>query len=163
LTSKDGLDLRAGRISDDEFWARAKATLPEEYDVEVIRKEWYDGYILDIEIYNLLQNLQGKYRLVTFSGNVQSRVEYLDKKYNFRKFFDAEVYSYEYHYNKPSKEFTQAMVRATGVLPEEIIYIDDKEEYTTDASTMGIHVVIYKTGQTASLFEKLRSLGVDIL
>jgi FMN phosphatase YigB (HAD superfamily) len=66
---------------------------------------------LDHEVETLLRDLRKNYRVIAFSGNVRSRVEFLDKRYGFRKLFDAEVWSYDSHYNKPSVEFLKARAR----------------------------------------------------
>ena len=87
LTSPESKDLRKGLISDKEFWDWTRNNLPEGYDAYLIKKEWYEGYLLDNDIFNLIKRLKGKYKLVAFSGNIKSRVEFLDEKYDFRNIF----------------------------------------------------------------------------
>ena len=160
LTSPESKDLRKGLISDKEFWDWTRNNLPEGYDAYLIKKEWYEGYLLDNDIFNLIKRLKGKYKLVAFSGNIKSRVEFLDKKYDFRKYFDIEIYSFDYHLNKPDKRFIEVMVKKTNLKPEEIVYIDDSEEYVLLAKKMDLNALIYSQGRIKRLKKELKELGV---
>jgi len=162
LKSPKSFDLRAGLISDEEFWNFAQKELPEGYDAATIKNYWYDGYILDEDIFNLVKKLHGKYKLFIFSGNIKSRIGYLEKKYNFRKYFDLEVYSYDYHLNKPQKEFVDVLIKKSGLNPQEMIYIDNREDVLKPAKELGIKTVVYKTGNVNDLEKKLKSFGINI-
>lgn len=156
LKSPKSIDLRNGLLSDEEFWSWAQEQLPGGYDAQLIKNEWYDSYLIDKDIKALLEKLQGKYKLLAFSGNIESRVEYLDQKYGFRKLFDIEVYSYDYHLCKPEKEFVEAMIKASGVKPEEIVYIDDEEKGAAAATPLGVNVIIYSRGNITQLLDELK-------
>jgi hypothetical protein len=56
LSSPQSILLRQGLMSDMKFWQWAKQQLPSSYDSRVIKNAWYDGYILDAEIYALVSN-----------------------------------------------------------------------------------------------------------
>ncbi len=160
LTSQLSIDLRKGLITDEKFWEWAKQQLPGDYDTELIKKYWYDGYILDPDIYKIAQKLKGRYKLIIFSGNVKSRVNYLDNKYHFRKLFDVEVYSYDCHYIKPELEFLEWMIKQTGVRPDEITYIDDSPHDSGQAKELGLNLVIYSRGKIQELRKNLSKLGI---
>ena len=155
LNSPESIELRKGLMSDSDFWSWAQKKLPQWYDAQLIKKEWYDCYELDDDIYTLVQWLKWKYTLLIFSGNIKSRVEYLDNKYKFRHIFDCEVYSYMYHVNKPQKEFIEIMIKECGVKPEEIIYIDDRKEFTSAAIPLWVNVIVYSRGKIAQLLKEL--------
>ena len=161
LTSSMSVDLRKGLIIDEDFWSWANRQLPEGYDTELIKKYWYDGYLLDDDVYRLAQKLKGKYKLLIFSGNIKSRIEYLENRYHFRNLFDIEVYSYDYHYNKPQKEFLEVMIKQAGVKPEEIVYIDDSSHDIRFAQELGINAIIYEKEKIQKLKKKLSTLGVS--
>lgn len=163
LTSPESLRLRRGLLSDNEFWNWGQSILPEGYDANLIKEEWYNGYLLDEELFKLIKRMKedGKYKLVIFSGNIESRVEFLDQKYDFRKYFDIEVYSFDCHLNKPNKRFVEAMLNAVNSEPGEIIYIDDAKECVIPAQEMGINTIIYSRGETRDLEGKLREFGIE--
>jgi len=159
LNSPKSKDLRKGLITDEEFWLWATSKLPQGYDVKIIKKEWYDGYILDENILNLVKKLKNKYKIIAFSGNIKSKVEYLDKKYHFRRYFDAEIYSYDHCFDKKEKKSFEILTKETGNKYEEILLIDDDEKHIGLAKELGMNAVIYQTGKIEKLEEALRSLG----
>lgn len=167
LTSPESKDLRKGLIPDKDFWDWAQNNLPKGYNAYLIKKEWYNGYLLNNDILNLIKELKGEYRLVAFSGNIKSRIEFLDKKYDFRKYFDIEVYSFDYHLNKPNKrfveimiEFVEIMIEKVNCAPEEIAYIDDNQEHSSPAQKMRVNTIIYSRGNIKKVKKDLRELGV---
>lgn len=160
LKSPKSLDLRAGNITDKEFWGWVQKQLPEGYDAYTIKQYWYDGYTLDEDIFDLVKKLSTKYRLIIFSGNIKSRVEYLEQKYHFRQYFNLGIYSYDYHLNKPQKEFVKVLIRESGLKPQEMVYIDDLEEVLRPVQDFGIKTIMYKTGKIHELKKKLKELGI---
>jgi FMN phosphatase YigB (HAD superfamily) len=161
LSSPQSILLRKGLMTDAEFWRWAEQQLPSGYDGILIKTEWYDGYILDEEIYALVSNLRKKYSIIAFSGNVKSRVVYLEEKHQFRHLFDFEVYSFDFHMTKPERGFVEAMIAKSGVRPEEIVYIDDNDSYAQPARELGVNVIIHRQGNTAGLRVALTRYGVD--
>ncbi len=162
LRSEKCIDLRKGLISDREFWLWAQKILGEKYKASKFKKEWYESYVLDKDIFELLKNLKEKYKLIAFSGNVKSRVTFLDKKYNFRKYFDVEVYSFDHQTSKPEKKFFEILLKKSKCKPSEIIYIDDSEFYSLPAKKLGANVLIYSRGNIAKLKSDLKKFGISI-
>jgi FMN phosphatase YigB (HAD superfamily) len=160
LSSPESILLRKGLLSDADFWERAQQQLPANYDSRLIQREWYEGYILDEDICELIANLRKKYRIIAFSGNIKSRVAYLENKYRFRHLFDVEVYSFDMHLTKPERAFVDVMIANSGVNAEEIVYIDDNDFYGNPARELGVNVVIYHRGEMPRLLQELRGSGV---
>lgn len=160
LSSPESILLRKGLLSDVDFWRWAQRQLPSNYDSRVIQQEWYNGYMLDEEVYKLVANLRKKYSIIAFSGNIKSRVAFLEDKYHFRHLFDIEVYSFDFHMTKPDCEFVETMIEKSGVRPEEILYIDDNDFYAQPARELGVNVVIHRQGDTHGLRRELRQLGL---
>jgi len=160
LSSPESIKLRKGLIPDEDFWQWAEQRLPSGYDSRLIQQEWYNGYVLDKDIYELIASLQKNYSLIAFSGNIKSRIAFLEEKYHFRHLFDIEVYSFDFHMTKPEREFVQVMIERSGVRPEEIVYIDDNESYAKPARDLGVSVVTYQRGEIERLRQELRRQGV---
>lgn len=164
FTSPECINLRKGLINDEKFWSWAQNKLPQGYDAQIIKKTWYEGYLLDNDIFSLVKKLKdkNKYKLFVFSGSIKSRVEYLDNKYHFRKYFDKEIYSYDYCFSKTDKNCVKILIKETKNKPEEIAYIDDGEGIIKFAKEkFGINGIIYKTGEIKELEEGLKNLGVQ--
>lgn len=162
LTSPQSVELRKGLMSDEAFWSWVREQLPQGYDASVIRREWYDGYVLDEEILGLLKRLKASYRIIAFSGNVKSRVDFLEEKYRFRSLLDKEIYSFDHHMTKPDKRFVETMIKESGCRPEEIVYIEDNDRYAEPARELGVRVLLYSKGELRGLEEELRALGVRV-
>jgi HAD superfamily hydrolase (TIGR01509 family) len=160
LSSSESIALRKGLLSDREFWKWARQQLPADYDITLIREEWYNGYILDQDILALITRLRGKYRIIAFSGNIKSRVEFLEEKYHFRHLFDNEVYSFDHHLTKPDRRFVEIMLEKAEAKPEEIVYLEDNKAYAQPAKDLGVQVVIYKRGKAEKLRRELRERGI---
>ena len=162
LSSEQAVELRKGLISDDQFWGWVQRQVPSDWDAALIKQTWYDGYILDEDIRALIETLRGHYKIIAFSGNIKSRVQYLENKYRFRRLFDLEIYSFDYHVTKPDKRFVEIMLEKAGCRAQEIAYVDDNDRYAQPARELGIQVIIYKRGESARLKAELRQLGIRV-
>lgn len=162
IKSDQRLDALKGNISDEEFWAWGKEQLPNEYDFKKIRQDYYDSFVLDKTVFDLITKLKVCFSIIAFSGNMRTRVDYLDQKYDIRRIFDKEVFSFDCGYTKPEKEFVQKMIAVAGCLPEEIVYIDDSEEAAQAAEDVGVKAVIYEKGKIDRLVKDLVVLGISI-
>jgi len=155
-------DLRKGLIGDEEFWSWMQKQLPAGYNTELIKQTWYDSYVLDADIFALVKELKSRYRIWVFSGNIPSRIEYLDRKYGFRKWFDGEVYSFDCHFTKPDSRFVEAFIGRVGCPPQETMYIDDDPISAAVVEKFGVKTAVYVRGAIRELKDDLRGLGVLI-
>ena len=73
LTSPQSVALRKGLITDEDFWGWAQTQLPQRYDAQIIKRAWYDGYLLDKNIFDLIKRLSGRYVTSQFSQAVTYR------------------------------------------------------------------------------------------
>ena len=151
LTCRPSRDMRKGLLSEDNFWSWVAGYLPQGYDAQVIRGEWYRGYVLDADVYGLVRRLQGKYRLVVFSENIPERVAYLDERYGFRDLFDEEIYSYDHQFGKRDPEFVEILLMTLGEQPSEIVYLDNSTTPLQTAARLGMKVVRYTTGRIKAI------------
>lgn len=159
FTSPELVKLREGLIDDETCWRSIQKNLPAGYDVTIIERIWHESYEINEEIFKLVKQLHTRYTLVSFSGNIKRRLLYLDRCYGFRKYFTVEIYSFDYHMNKPDPKFVDAMISAVGFPPEEMVYIDDVPGDLVPAQERGVHTILYQ-GHTDQLKTSLRSLGV---
>ncbi len=104
----------------------------------------------------LAKKLKGKYKLGVLSSAslLQARkIEEVDK------IFDVVVLSGEVGFSKPQKEAYEIVLSELGVLPEEVVFIDDLLENIVGAEKLGIKGVLYKS--PSQLKESLRGLGIE--
>ncbi len=160
LTCPLSREMRKGLVSEDDFWSWVEGQIPQGYDASVIREEWYEGYVLDRDVWNLVKRLKDRYQLVVFSENTSDRIAYLDEKYRFRELFDLEIYSFDHHAGKRDRRFLEILLANLGDRPEEILYIDNSAEVLEWSEGRGVNTVLYTTGQIARIEAALQRLGI---
>lgn len=122
--------------------------------------EAWTAMILDIPADRIryLEELKKSYRLFLLSNtNEIHRIKFhrefeADFGYSFYDLFERNFYSHEMGMRKPNPRiYIQALTEA-GLEPEETLFIDDMEENTEAAKTIGMKVLHIKPGM---LLEKL--------
>jgi FMN phosphatase YigB (HAD superfamily) len=160
LTCPISRDMRKGLVSEDDFWSWVEGQVPCGYDARVIKEEWYEGYVLDRDVWELVKRLKDRYRLVVFSENTSDRVAYLNEKYRFRELFDVEVYSFDHRVGKRDPRFLDILLTTLSDRPEEILYIDNSAEVLEWGERRGVNTVLYTTGHIARIEAALQRLGI---
>jgi FMN phosphatase YigB (HAD superfamily) len=149
--NSEGYQVRLGKISIKEFEARFyskfKIENPNEDSLEHI---WFGSYVPNY----------GMKDLVVFSGNIKERIEYLDKRYDFLKYFNDLVFSYEYGKNKNDIEFYHELTKHINCEPNEAIFIDDELKNVSIAHSLGFKCINYV--YTEKLLSDLNSYGISI-
>lgn len=156
---KEGYLFRIGKLSSEEFWkiVSEKLSIPSG-KVSKIREIWHSSYQSNKRMKELVQNLRKKYKVVAFSNTMKERVDYLDKKYDVLKDFDAFVFSYEHGMTKRNPDFFKKMLEIIGANVEDCLFIDDKEEYLNAAKSLGMKTIMFKGVESFS--KELKSFGV---
>ncbi len=163
LRTPEARALRAGTMPEEEFWRWIAPKLPAGLSADALREAWYASYTPDREIFRLLRELHDAgVALVAFSGNIRSRVEYLDARHDFRRLFTHEVWSYEHGATKPDPRFVDALLQVLACPAPEIAYVDDKDSALAPALERGIRGIRYDAGEIAPLRRALRELGLPV-
>ncbi|MFW9828145.1 MAG: HAD family hydrolase [Candidatus Thorarchaeota archaeon] len=160
--NSEGNLLRRGLITIDEFEESLFSKLGiNKKERKHTRYIWFGSYCIHYGIESLLQELKrNKYRLLIFSGNVRERVEYLEKKCGFLKYFDDIVFSFDYHLNKDDIEFYRELINHIECEPSEAILIDDEKKNIKIARSMGLRAIHYY--YTEKLIEDLKKYGIIV-
>lgn len=139
--------FRTGQLSPNEFWSFIDSIAVQE-KLEIrkneIRSLWYNFFTPREGIFTLLELLHNNYELGIISGNIKERISFLDEKYNFRKYFDWEVYSFDVGVNKPDPKIYQEALMKTKELSSKCLYIDDKDIFIEPAKKLGMHTILFK-------------------
>ncbi|MBY9007068.1 MAG: HAD-IA family hydrolase, partial [Candidatus Lokiarchaeota archaeon] len=118
------------------------------------------SYVPNYRMMKLVKNLSKNYRLVIFSGNVKERIEYLEKRYHFLKYFDETVFSFDYNINKQKLDFYYELLAHIDCKPEEAILIDDSWDNIRRAKKVGLNGVYFL--YTKQLLKTLKKFGIKI-
>jgi HAD superfamily hydrolase (TIGR01509 family) len=149
-------------MTEQEYINHLQKKLPPDYEAEKIIKCWYGSFELDQDIFKLIQKLRPTYKIAAFSGNIRERIDYLEKKYNFRHLFDQEIYSFDCGYTKPEPEFFAHFVDSLQTNPKEILHVDDNDNSLEQLRPFGVDCLIYKRGKINALLKELRALDIKI-
>ena len=152
--------IRRGLISIEEFeeklFSKLGINVKERKHTRYI---WFGSYCIHYGIETLLQALRkNKYRLIIFSGNVRERVEYLEKKCRFLKYFDDTVFSFDYQMDKNDIEFYRILINHIECEPSEALLIDDEKKNVKIARSLGFNAIHYY--YTEKLLEDLKKYNI---
>ena len=153
-----GNAYRTGKITRDEFWDEVKKQLALTEHTDVLEKKWIDVYVLTEKTRDIILELVKKYKVYYLSDNVKERVEAVDKKYNFKSWFDGGVSSHEVGIRKPHIDMYKIALGKTGFPAEGVLFIDEKENNLTPANELGMHTLLFESPE--KLQEDLQTLGI---
>jgi len=154
-----GHKIRLGLITMEEFEEECGSILKiPKIDIYHIRHLWFGSYVINYKMEEIVKELSKNYRLIVFSGNVRERIEYLDEKYDFLKYFDDKVLSYDYQLNKSDTEFYKELLIHLDCRPNEAIIIDDERKNLNKAEPFGFNLIHYY--YTEKMIESLKNYNI---
>lgn len=110
---------------------------------KVLTKEWVQMLTLKEDTAEYLKELKTRgFRIYILSNLSKESYEY-NCKYEFFKFVDGGVYSYEMKKIKPDPEIYIELLNKYNLVPEETIFIDDTKENIDAANDLKIKGVIF--------------------
>jgi len=160
--NSEGNLLRRGLITIDEFEEKLFSKLAiNAKERKHTRYIWFGSYCIHYGIEELLEILKrNNYRLLIFSGNVRERIDYLEKKCGFLKYFDDTVFSFDYNMDKNNIEFYEELIKHLECEPSEAILIDDEKKNIKIARTLGFNGIHYY--YTEKLIENLKKYEINL-
>lgn len=159
--SDEILAFKAGKISENAFWAFVKKELGINITSQEIFNMLRESYEINKDIAQVVKKTREKgYKTAICSNNFETRIRELQLKFQFLDDFDTKVFSYEVGFLKPDKRIFQELVKRSGVKPEEILYSDDCEEKLTGAKEIGIQTFVFRDFD--QFMAELKTQGVNI-
>ncbi|MFX1378216.1 MAG: HAD-IA family hydrolase [Promethearchaeota archaeon] len=160
--NSEGNLLRKGLMTIDEFEENLFFKLGiNKKEKKHTRYIWFGSYCIHYGIEELLKNLKkNNYRLLIFSGNIRERIDYLEKKCGFLKYFDDTILSFDYKMNKDDIEFYNELIKHLECEPSEAILIDDEKKNIKIARSLGLKGIHYY--YTEKLIEDLKKYGISL-
>ncbi|MFX1258054.1 MAG: HAD-IA family hydrolase [Promethearchaeota archaeon] len=142
----EGNLIRRGLITLKEFEENLVLKLKiNEDDLYHLKQIWFGSYLPNYLMEELVKKLkeQKNYRLVVFSGNIRERIDFLEKRYGFSKYFDDFVYSFDYKKNKDDRGFYEELIQHIKCEPNEAILVDDLLKVIKMAESLGFIGINY--------------------
>lgn len=147
--SEIGKLYRQGKITSKQFWNEFEKI----FNVKVNEKEltdlWVSRYKLIKDTLNLIKKLRKKgIKTYYLSDNVKERSIYLENKFEFLENFNDGVFSHNVGLTKSDGiAVFKTALQKTGNKPNEVIFVDDKEEYVKTAKMLGMNGIHFKNAK----------------
>lgn len=143
-----------GIISEEEFlnivlqWAEYQIT------AEQFCIYWSKIFSLNEDVITLLSELKPKYKIFLLSNTNSIHKRYGYQHYDFLKLFDKIFLSFEIGYVKPEKEIYKFVEKESEIPSNELIFIDDIDEYVQSAKQLGWDGITFTNYK--NLYEQLK-------
>jgi putative hydrolase of the HAD superfamily len=136
--------LESGDLPSGEFIEIMLSALNHRIDNKTFCEYYSNIFSENKEVVDLLPKLKRSFTLVLLSNTNIIHFEYGWKQYDFLRYFDKIVVSYEAGAIKPEEKIYRIVESFTGRNPEEHFFIDDIAEYVDAARAFGWDGVQFK-------------------
>ncbi len=110
----------------------------------VINKDWVTMLTLKQETEKFLIELHNlNYRIYILSNLSEDAYKFV-VNYDFFKYIDGGVYSYQENLVKPDSKIYEVLLSRYNLIPEETIFIDDSQENIEAANKLKIHGIVFQ-------------------
>lgn len=140
-------NLETGKIDEDTFLNEIKSNVNSKLSKKELAKIYSDIFWENSELTKLLPYLKKNYKLYLLSNTNIIHRKYGWDKFEFIKHFDRLFLSYEIGYAKPEKEIYEFVISNIPYEKEELIYIDDIENFILTANSLGWNAVRFSSNE----------------
>lgn len=130
-------DFERGKITEEIFIKTMLSAVGHKIDAETFCDYYSDIFTLNEDVISLLPILKKNYSLFLLSNTDSIHKKYRWEKYDFLKYFDDIILSFEVGSVKPDERIYREVENASGFSSEEHFYIDDIQEYVDVAKMIG--------------------------
>ena len=151
------LDLEEGKLSEEEFFNALRKIAGKYIPDDAIRYAWL-GFIKDVPLRNLdlLDELRKKYTLYLLSNtntivmNWACSQQFSSYKRGLHEYFDGLYLSYKIGFAKPRPEIFEFMLKDSGMIPSETLFIDDGSSNIEVGKQFGLKTFLATNGEDFS-------------
>jgi HAD superfamily hydrolase (TIGR01509 family) len=130
-------EFEKGKISEQDFIIRMLEIVDNKIDESTFCKYYADIFSLNEDVISLLPVLKKNYKLFLLSNTDSIHKKYGWEKYEFLKYFDKLILSFEVGSVKPEEKIYRAVEEASGFSSSEHLFIDDIQDYVDGAKNIG--------------------------
>lgn len=119
--------------------------------VDAFLYDLWEEYLgtLNVELAAYFSKLHSRYRTAILSNSFVGAREREQERYHFDEMTDLIIYSHEVGLAKPDRRVYELTCERLGVLPEEVIFLDDVEICVAAAREIGIHGIRFQSNEQA--------------
>jgi putative hydrolase of the HAD superfamily len=144
---EEAMKVDKGEISTKECLRRCLDRLNcADNNTESLRAEYHKGYLPREDVRKFAKKLKKDFELVLLT-NFGGDFEYFNKKWKMEEIFDKDkiFISADLKMVKPDEDIYLYTLEKIGRKPEEIVFIDDKQENIDTAKRLGMHTILFKS------------------
>lgn len=128
-------------------------------------KAFFDNIHEVVREYNysadFVQRLKANgYKVYLLSNYSRTNFQYAKQNFEFYKYVDGGVISYEIQAIKPEAKIYETLISKYNINPDEAVFLDDLQVNIDGAQPFGIHTILVKNFDQA--VDELRLLGVKL-
>jgi putative hydrolase of the HAD superfamily len=159
--TRSGLEVLydGGKISSAHFYREVKRALKHPLSYAEFKKVWNHIFTPKLRMMALVRELSRCYRLVLISNTNAMHYEHVRRRYSIFRLFDRHILSFREKVRKPDERIYRRAIAACKARPDEIFYIDDREDLTTAADALGLRTFTFKNNPEA-LVKRLKKEGI---
>ena len=129
--------FESGKNLEQDFIKRMLEVVDNKIDETSFCNYYADIFSLNEDVISLLPLLKKNYKLFLLSNTDSIHKKYGWEKYEFLKYFDKLILSFEIGAVKPEEKIYRAVEEASGLSSSEHFFIDDIKEYVEGAKNVG--------------------------
>ncbi len=146
-----------GHIDTVTFFRQLRHHLGINTEDSCLIRIWQDMFSENKTLTRLLPGLRKRYTLAILSNTNEMHIDYIEKNFDFMKYFDFTFYSFKLGYLKPSPELYMKALDAMKIVPEECLFIDDSRENIETARVMGMAGLLYR--EADGFYKNLKTIA----
>jgi putative hydrolase of the HAD superfamily len=151
-----------GKLSLDEYLKRVVFYQPRDFTPDVFKAFMYAQSQPFPEMIELMHGIKTKHGLQVAAVSNEGRelTVYRVQQFKLGTFIDFFVSSCFVHYRKPDVDIYRIALDIAQVLPEQVVYVDDRPMFVEVAQGLGIHGIVHTGYQATS--KALEQFGLKI-
>jgi glucose-1-phosphatase len=157
--SKTAMDAMAGQIPEEEHRRTICDQLHfPESEIGSFFDTFWKGDDENQDLIGFVRRLRSKYKTAILSNAWSGARKELESRYHFLDAFDEQIFSADVRMAKPEPGIYHLVLNRLGILPPDVVFIDDFIENVEGAKRVGMQAIHFR--DTDQIINALKSLGV---
>lgn len=137
-------EYEKGKITSLKMFEAISDKLGFDIPFEKFKEIWGDVFSLKEGVAKLIRKVKKAASIAVLSNTDEMHFDFIMDRVEIMKDFDWLFLSHKIGFRKPDKEIFEYITNITGIAPNEIIFIDDIEEFVVAANKYGIKGILFK-------------------